>query len=171
LLVGTQPLDSFGEVLRSLIRIFVPALFLVLPEETLFLHERVVDELVKQEFVEDVELLDQELVESVDDCSHHTDTVSLDGVKHLVCTNCFDLPGLLGRLHKDLRVNVVVILGHELSELSQQLHNIDTLLKLLGWKMRRYEVHLELLFGEYTHMLVCLEVMRRKSRHLIEDTA
>ena len=78
MLVGTQPLDSFGEVLRSLIRILVPALFLVLSEETLLLHKRVVDELVKQEFVEDVELLDQELVEGVDDGSHHTDTVSLD---------------------------------------------------------------------------------------------
>jgi|TARA_B110000285_G_scaffold224267_1_gene280892 hypothetical protein len=68
-------------------------------------------------------------------------------------------------------MDVVVVLGHELSELSEQLHNINTLLKLLGWKMRRHEVHLELLFGEYTHMLVCLEVMRRESRHLIEDTA
>jgi len=67
-------------------------------------------------------------------------------------------------------VDVVVILRNKLAELSQQLHDVNTLLKLLGWKMRRYEVHLKLLFGEYTHMLVCLEVMRRQSRHLIEDT-
>jgi hypothetical protein len=171
LLVGTQPLDRFGQLLSSLVRIFVPTLLLVLSEETLLLQERVGDELVAQELVEDVELLDQELVECVDDCAHHTDSVSLDGIKHLVGTNCFDLSGLLCRLDEDLSMDVVVVLGHELSELSEQLHNINTLLKLLGWKMRRHEVHLELLFGEYTHMLVCLEVMRRESRHLIEDTA
>ena len=103
--------------------------------------------------------------------AHHTDSVSLDGIKHLIGSNRFYLPGLLGRLNEDLSMDVVVILRYELSELSEQLHNVDTLLKLLGWQMRRYEVHLELLFGKYTHMLVCLEVMRRKSRHLIEDTA
>jgi len=171
LLVGTQPLDGFGEVLSSLIRILVLALFLVLSEETLLLHKRVVDELVEQELVEDVQLLDQELVKRVDDCAHHTDTVSLNRIKHLVGTNCFDLSGLLCRLNEDLSMDVVVILGNELSEFSQQLHNINTLLKLLGWKMRWNEVHLELLFGKYTHMLVCLEVVRRESRHLIEDTA
>ena len=54
------------------------ALLLILSEETLLLHKRVVDELIKQELVEDVELLDQELVECVDDCTHYTNTVSLD---------------------------------------------------------------------------------------------
>ena len=147
------------------------ALFFVLPEETLLLHQRVVDELVKQELVEDVQFLDQELVESVDDCAHHTDSVGLNRIQHLVGTNCFDLSGLLCRLHEDLSMDIVVILGYELSQFSQQLHNINTLLQLLGWKMRWNEVHLELFFGKYTHMLVCLEVMRRESRHLIEDTA
>lgn len=149
----------------------MPALFLVLSEETLLLQERVGDELIEQELVEDVELLDEELVECVDDCTHHTDSVSLDGIKHLVGSNCFNLSGLLCRLYEDLSMDVVVILGYELSELSQQLHNINTLLKLLRWKMRWDEVHLELLFGKYTHMLICLEIMWRKSRHLIEDTA
>lgn len=170
LLVGTQSLDGLREGLCSLIRIFVTALLLVLSEETLFLHQRVVDELIEQEFIEDVQLLDQELVESVDDGSHHTDSVSLDGVEHLVGADGFDLSSFLGRLHKDLSVDVVVILRDELAQLSQQLHNINTLLKLLGRKMRRHEVHLKLFFGKYTHMLVCLEVMRRQSRHLIEDT-
>lgn len=86
------------------------ALFLVLSEETLLLHQRVVDELVEQELVEDVELLDQELVELVDDCAHDTDTVSLYGIKHLVGTNCFDLSGLLCCLHEYLSMDVVVIL-------------------------------------------------------------
>ena len=97
--------------------------------------------------------------------------MSLDRIKHLVSTNSFYLSGLLCRLYEYLSMDIIVILGHELSELSQQLHNINTLLKLLRRKMRRYQVHLKLLFGKYTHMLVRLEVMRRQSRHLIEDTA
>lgn len=133
MLVGTQPLNSLGEVLSSLIWILMLALFLVLSEETLFLHKRVVDELVEQELVKDIQLLYQELVECVDDCAHYPNTVSLDRIKHLVGANCFDLSGLLCRLDKDLSMDVVVVLGNKFSKFSQQLHNINTLLKLLRW--------------------------------------
>lgn len=171
LLVGTQSLQLLGETLSSLVRISVTTLLLVLFEETLLLQKWVWDELVGQEFIESVELLDQELVECVDDSAHHTNSMSLDRIKHLVSTNSFYLSGLLCRLYEYLSMDIIVILGHEFSELSQQLHNINTLLKLLGRKMRRDEVHLQLLFSEHTHMLVCLEIMRSESRHLIEDTA
>lgn len=56
------------------------ACFLILSEEPLLLHQRVVNELIEKKFVEDVQLLDKKLVEGVDNGAHYTDSVSLDGV-------------------------------------------------------------------------------------------
>jgi hypothetical protein len=68
-----------------------------------------VDELIVQEFVEPIQLFDQELVEILDDSSHHSDTVCLDRVKHLVDSDRLDLLGLNCRFDEDSSVDVVVV--------------------------------------------------------------
>ena len=66
--------------LSSLVWVLVLELLLVFLVEPLLLHQRVVDELIVQEFVEPIQLFYQELVEILDDSSHHSDTVCLDRV-------------------------------------------------------------------------------------------
>ena len=74
----SQPLDVSGNLLGPLVRVEISKLLLVLSVVPLLLHEWVVDELVIQELIKNIELLHQELVECVNDCSHHTDSMSLN---------------------------------------------------------------------------------------------
>ena len=122
--------DRLRQLLSPFVRILVTYLFLILSEESLLLHQRIVYELVVEELVEDVELLDQELVEGVDDGAHDTDAVSLDTVKHLIHSNCFDLSCFLCSLNELLRVDVIIVFRDEFSKLTQHLQNIDSLLDL-----------------------------------------
>ena len=74
----SQPLDVSGNLLSPLVGVKISKLLLVLSVVPLLLHERVMDELVIQELIKDIELLHQDLVECVNDCSHHTDSMSLN---------------------------------------------------------------------------------------------
>jgi len=69
-----------------------------------------VNKLITQEFVEYVELFDQELVESVDDSSHNTNSMCFDRVKHLVDANSLDLLSFNGCFDEDLSVDVIIVL-------------------------------------------------------------
>lgn len=100
---------------------------------SVLLHEWLPDEIVIQELIEDIELLNEELIESVDNCAHDTNTMSLDRVVHLVDTNGLDLLGFKGGFDEDLGVKVVVVLWDELAKVSQKLKDIDTLFEGLGW--------------------------------------
>ena len=107
---GAQSFDVPGNSLSALVRIHITQALLVLAIEALLLQKRIMNELVVQEFVEDVQLLDEEFVERVDYGTHDTDAVSLDGVEHLVDANSLDLFGLYSRLDERLRVQIVVVL-------------------------------------------------------------
>jgi len=63
----------------------------------------------------------QELVKSVNDSAHHTDSMGLNRVQHLIHANSFDLLGLSGSFNEHLSVQVVVILGHKFAEISEKL--------------------------------------------------
>jgi len=75
---GSKSPNISRHVFSSLIGIVVFTLILVLSVPSLLLHERIVDEFIIQELVEDVQLLDKELVESVDYGSHDTDSMSFN---------------------------------------------------------------------------------------------
>jgi hypothetical protein len=79
------------------------------------------DELIVEELIENIQLFNQKLVEGVDDCTHHSDSMGLDGVQHLVDTYRLDLLGLGRDLYENLCVNIVAVLAHEFAEVSQQL--------------------------------------------------
>jgi hypothetical protein len=76
------------------------------------------DELIIQEFVENIELFDQKLVESVNDSAHHSDSMGLNRVKHLIYANCLDLLSLGCSLNENLGVQVIIIFGDKLAEIS-----------------------------------------------------
>ena len=57
--------------------------------------------------------------------------MGLDGEEHLLDADGLDLLGLYGRLDEHLGVDVVVVLRNKVAHVSQEEHNIDTLLKLL----------------------------------------
>jgi hypothetical protein len=79
------------------------------------------DEFVIQELVEDIELLDQKLVESINDCPHYTDSMSLNRVEHLVYSYRLYLLSLSCDLNEDLGVDVVTVFAHKLTQVSQEL--------------------------------------------------
>ena len=108
-LSGTQTLDIFRDVESSINWIEVLNLLLVLPVPPLLLHERVMNKVIIKELIEDIELFDQEFVEGIDDGSHDTDAMGLDGVQHLVQADRLDLLRLRRGLHKHLGVNVIVV--------------------------------------------------------------
>lgn len=127
------------------------------------------DKLIIQELIEDIQLLYKELVEGVDDCTHNSDSMSLDRVEHLVDTNGLDLLRLGCDLNKDLSMDVIAVFAHKFTQVSQELQDIDPLLQLLSWQVTLDDVHLELLLCKNSHMFISLEIMRCKCRHLIED--
>ena len=85
----------------------------------LFDHKRVVHQLVIKELIEDVELLNQELVKSVDNGTHDTYSVGLNRVKHLINTNSLDLLSFHGGLNKGLSVQIIIIFRNKLRNVSQ----------------------------------------------------
>lgn len=97
--------------------------------------------------------------------------MSLDRMKHLVNSDSFYLLGLCCDFNKHLGVNVIAVLAHKLSQVPQQLKDIDALLKLLSRQMALYDVHLELFLRQDSHVLIGLEVMGSQSRHLVENLA
>lgn len=117
----SQSLYGLRQLLSPLIRILIIDLFLILLEKPLFLHKRVVNELIIQEFVEDIQLFDQELIEGVDDCTHDTDTVGFYTIEHLINANGLDLSRFLRSFHKMLRVYIVIIFRYELAKLTKHL--------------------------------------------------
>ena len=165
----SQSLDVSGNLLSPLVRVEISKLLLVLSVVPLLLHEWVMDELVIQELIKDIELLYQELVECVNDCSHHTDSMSLDRVEHLIYSYRLYLFCLSCDLNEHLGMDVVTVFTHKLTQVSQELKDIDSLLKLLSWQMTLNDIHLELLFCENSHVLIGLEIVRCQCRHLVED--
>lgn len=99
---------------------------------SLLLHERIVDEFIIQELVEDVQLLDKELVESVDYGSHDTDSMSFNWEEHLVNSDGRNLLGINSCFHEDLGVDIIIIFRYKLVELTEKLKDINTLLELLS---------------------------------------
>ena len=79
------------------------------------------DKLIVQELIEDVKLLHQELVEGINYCTHNSNSMSLDRVKHLVDSDCLDLLGLCRDLNENLGVDIIGVLTNKLSQVSQQL--------------------------------------------------
>ena len=73
------------------------------------------DELIVQELIEDVELLHQELVEGINDCTHYSNSMCLDRVKHLVDSNSLDLLGFCRDLDEHLGVDIIGVLTDKLS--------------------------------------------------------
>ena len=74
------------------------------------LHQWVTDKLIIKEFIENVKLFNKELIEGVDDSSHNTNSMSLNGIDHLIDTDSLDLFGLSGCLNHGLSVQVVIVL-------------------------------------------------------------
>ena len=72
-------------------------------------------------------------------------------------------------LNEHLGMDVVTVFTHKLTQVSQELKDIDSLLKLLSWQMTLNDIHLELLFCENSHVLIGLEIVRCQRRHLVED--
>jgi hypothetical protein len=70
---------------------------------------------------------------------HHilkdADAVGADAVQHLVHTDGLYLFGLSRPLNEDLGMKVVMVSRHVLICLTQQQHDVKTLLELLRWKM------------------------------------
>lgn len=54
--------------------------------------------------------------------------MSADTVKHLIDSNSLNLFCLGGAFNEDLRMQVVVIVGHVVPSLSQQHQNVHTLI-------------------------------------------
>ena len=67
-----------------------------------------------------------------------------DGVEHLIDSNGFDLLGLSCDFDENLGVDIVAVFGNELTQISKQLQDIDTLLQLLGRKVGINYIHMEL---------------------------
>jgi len=59
-----------------------------------------------------------------------------------------------GCLHEHLGVDIVVILRNKLSKLSQKLHDVDSLLQLLGRQMGSDNVNSKLFFRKNSHVLI-----------------
>lgn len=79
------------------------------------------NELIIQEFVEDIQLLDQELIEGIDDCAHNTNTVGFYTIEHLIYSNGLDLPRFLCGFYKMLGVDIVIIFRYEFAKLTKHL--------------------------------------------------
>ena len=77
------------------------------------------DELVIQELIEDIQLLNQELVECINDCSHHTDSMSLNWIEHLIYSNSLYLLSLGSNLNENLGVDIVTVFANKLTQVSQ----------------------------------------------------
>ena len=118
---GTKPLDVSGDIFCSFIRIVVVKFLLILLIEALLLHQWIMNELIVQEFIENVKLFHQEFVESVDDGAHHTDSVGLDGVEHLVDSDCFNLFCFGCCLNENLCVQIIIVFGNKFAQVSEQL--------------------------------------------------
>ena len=97
--------------------------------------------------------------------------VGADTVKHLVHTYSLDLFGLSRPLNKDLGMKVVVVSRNVLVCLTQQQHDVKTLLELLRWKMALQNVEAKFVKTQHTHVLVCFAVMGGHSRQFIENVA
>ena len=116
---GSKPSNVSGDSLSSFIGIHVFELLFVLAIESLFLHQWVVDELIVQEFVKDVQFLDEELVESIDDGAHDSDSVGFDTEQHLVHADRLDLLCLNSGFNKSLGMQVVIVLRYEFGQVPQ----------------------------------------------------
>ena len=97
--------------------------------------------------------------------------MSLDREEHLLDTNCAHLLGFLGLLDEDLLVQVVAIVADEVLRLGHEHHDVDALIKLVGWEMAGHDGDAELLLGERAHLLVCAVVVGGERGHLVEDRA
>lgn len=127
--------------------------------------------LIVQKFVENVQLFDKELVKSVDYSAHQTNSMSFNWILHLVDANRWYLLCILSGLNEDLCMQIIVVFRGIFAKVSQEMQNIDPTLQLLWRQMRWNYVNLKLLFGQITHVLVSLIIVRMESWHFVEGLA
>ena len=84
----------------------------------------------------------------------------LDGGEELANRDGLDLLGVLGDLNKNVGMQVVVVLGDILVDVSQEEQDVYTLLQGLTREVRWNDIHSEFLFGQYPHVLVGLPIVR-----------
>jgi hypothetical protein len=84
----------------------------------------------------------------------------LDGGEELANRDGLDLLGVLGDLNKYVGMQVVVVLGDILVDISQEEQDIHTLLQGLTREVRGHNIHSEFLLGQDPHVLVGLPIMR-----------
>ena len=68
-------------------------------------------------------------------------------------------------------MEIVVIFSDIIFGLSQQNHDINTLVKLGTWQMRSKYLNSKPLVSKCSYVLIGLEIVRTYSRHFIEDVA
>jgi len=90
-------------------------------------------------------------------------------VDHLLHTDCLKLLGLSCPLVEDLRVQIIMVVNDVLFSLTQQHHNIDALLNLLGREMGFQHIDVKFVLAENSDMLVGSVVVRPERIHFIED--
>lgn len=106
---SAKSLDVAVHVLSPFIWIHVSQLVLLLSPVTVFLHQWLSDEVIVKELVEHIQLLYQELVEGVNHCAHHANSMCLDRVVHLIYSDSLYLFGLQSSLYEHLRMQIVIV--------------------------------------------------------------
>jgi hypothetical protein len=71
------------------------------------------NKLIIQELIEYIQLLHKELVKCFNYNFHDSDTVSFDGVQHLIYSNSLDLFSFCSCLYKNLSVKIVIIFWYK----------------------------------------------------------
>jgi hypothetical protein len=128
-----------------------------------------IDNVIKEEFREYTELLDQKLVDLIYDCTKDTNTMSFNRCQQLIYRYGLNLLGVFSDLNKDVCMEIVVELCDILVDISEQVQNINTLLEGLTRKMRGHNIYGKFLLSQDTHVLIGLPIVRGKRRHFIKD--
>ena len=84
----------------------------------------------------------------------------LDGGEELANRDGLDLLGVLGDLNKYVGMQVVVVLGDILVDVSQEEQDVNTLLEGLTREVRGDDIHSEFLLRQDSHVLVGLPIVR-----------
>jgi len=116
-------------------------------------------------------LLTQELVKLAHNWVEDADSMSSNGVKHLVNTDSAHLLRLLCLLDEHLLVEVVAVVTYKDLSILKQVHDVDALIELLCGQVRRHDRDTKLVLGQLSHVLVSAEVMGRQCRHSVEHAA
>jgi len=94
-----------------------------------------------------------------------------DAIQHLVHSYSLYLFRLRSPFDEDLGMKVIVVTFNILVCLSEQQHDVKTLLELLRWEVAWQNVKTKFIETQHAHMLISFGVMRRHGRHLIKNMA